>query len=355
LEPQRGGVNIEVLRRVAVLMSSGTIPGPLALAILLCTFGAFALLRDNYSVISITEQIKSKALDLGFNKIGIARAEPLAEEGERFLEWLDRGYQGEMAWLEREPAKRVDPRAIFPEAKSVISVALNYYTPSQHETPGKISRYAWGDDYHDVVKEKLRTLLDWLIAEIPNAKGKICVDTTPIMEKAWAQRAGIGWIGKHSNVITQDHGSWIFLGEILTNLDLPPDEPALDHCGTCTACIDACPTGAIVGPFVVDSRQCISYATIELRADELPANIAAKLDGWIYGCDICQDVCPWNRFEKPTDESRFEPRRDETSLDLNVVESLTPESYAERFRKSAMKRTKLAGLKRNARALKRTT
>ena len=257
-----------------------------------------------------------------------------------------------MAWLAREPDKRVDPRAIFPDAVSVISVAVNYYTPAPHELTGKISRYAWGDDYHDVVKEKLRALLDWIVGENSEASGKICVDTAPVMEKAWAERAGIGWIGKHSNVITKELGSWVFLGEILLNLELEYGEAMLDHCGTCTACLDACPTDAIVEPYVVDSNKCISYATIELRSDELPEQIASNLNGWIYGCDICQDVCPWNRFESPTREERFEARHGETSLDINAVESLTPERYAERFRRSAMKRTKLSGLKRNARALR---
>jgi epoxyqueuosine reductase len=302
-------------------------------------------------VTSLSNRIKTKAVELGFQKVGIARAEALVTEGSRLIEWLGKSYHGEMAWLEREPAKRTDPRQIFPEAKSVISVGMNYYTPAEHVATGKISRYAWGDDYHDVLKEKLRELLAWIVTEIPNASGKICVDTAPVMDKAWAVRSGIGWLGKHSNVITQDYGSWIFLGEILLNLELECDEPAQDHCGSCTACIDACPTGAIVDEFVVDSNRCISYATIELRSETLPEEVASDLNGWLYGCDICQDVCPWNRFEQPTGEPRFAPRYDETSLDLDAVESLTPETYAERFRRSAMKRTKLAGLQRNARAL----
>ena len=234
----------------------------------------------------------------------------------------------------------------------MISAAVNYYTPSEHDRTGKISRYAWGDDYHDIVKEKLQALFAWIVSEDAKIEGKVCVDTAPVMEKAFAHRSGLGWIGKHSNVITKEYGSWIFLGEILLNTELEYDRPMADHCGSCTACIDNCPTGAIVEPYVVDSNKCISYATIELRSDVFPEDISANLDGWIYGCDICQDVCPWNRFEKPTDDVRFEPRRGETSLDLDVVESLIPESYAERFRKSAMKRTKLAGLKRNARALR---
>ena len=301
---------------------------------------------------SLTNRIKAKAIELGFQKIGIARAEALEPEGTRLKGWLGRSYHGEMAWIEREPEKRADPRLILPNAKSVVCVAMNYYTPFEHDAPGKISRYAWGDDYHDAVKEKLRELLGWIVAEVPNAGGKVCVDTAPVMEKAWAVRAGIGWLGKHSNVITQDLGSWVFLGEILLDIELEYDAAAIDHCGSCTACIDACPTGAITEPFVVDSNRCISYATIELRSDELPADVAANLNGWLYGCDICQDICPWNRFEKPTEEARFLPRHGETSLDLEAVEVLTPETYAERFRRSAMKRTKLAGLKRNAAALR---
>ncbi len=305
-------------------------------------------------MVSLSEKIRQKSDELGIDKIGFARAERLGADAAHFFKWLNAGHHGEMAWLERGPEKRTDPRLIFPEAKSVISVAINYYTPHEHaDQSGKISRYAWGDDYHEVVKEKLRALLDWIISENPEASGMVCVDTAPVMEKAWAERAGLGWIGKHSNLITMDCGSWVFLGEVLLNLELEYDEPMEDHCGTCTACIDACPTDAIVEPYVVDSTKCISYATIELRSPELPNEISTRQNGWLYGCDICQDVCPWNRFEQPTGEKRFEPRRGETSLDPDVVELFTPETYAERFRKSAMKRTKLAGLKRNAMSLKK--
>ncbi len=303
----------------------------------------------------LTEKIRQKALEIGFDKVGFAPADALAEEGEQFREWLSRGYQGEMAWLEREPEKRTDPRALFPGARSVIAVALNYHTPHKHSDDrqtGKISRYAWGDDYHDVMREKLRTLLDWIIAEVPGSEGKICVDTAPIMDKAWAVRAGLGWLGKHSNVITTELGSWIFLGEVIVNFDVAYDaEPVADHCGTCTQCLDACPTGAIVEPYVVDSRKCISYATIELRHETLPSHIAGNLDGWLYGCDICQDVCPWNRFQEPTSESRFEPRNSETEISLEALAEMDHDAYVERFRKSAIKRTKLSGLKRNAAAL----
>jgi epoxyqueuosine reductase len=309
-------------------------------------------LPDNQIVLSFSQKIREKAKQLGIDKIGFSRAAPLTEDRAHFLNWLDRGYHGEMGWLEREPEKRIDPELIFPDAKTVISVAVNYFTPAPHEGTGKISRYAWGDDYHDVVKDKLRALLDWIVETDPNIKGKVCVDTAPVMEKALAHRSGLGWIGKHSNVITKEYGSWVFLGEILLNVELEYDGPMADHCGTCSACIDACPTDAIVEPYVVDSTKCISYATIELRSDDLPVSISANLNGWLYGCDICQDVCPWNRFQQTTPERRFAPRHEETSLDLDVVESLIPETYAERFRKSAMKRTKLAGLKRNAKALR---
>ena len=306
---------------------------------------------------SFTEKIKQKAFEIGFHKIGIVRAETLYAEGEHLKEWLERDFHGEMSWMEREPEKRTNPKLLFPAAESIIVVALNYYTPHRHEedaAKGKVSRYAWGDDYHDVVKEKLRELLVWIKTENTEADGKICVDTTPMMDKAWAVRAGLGWLGKHSNLITKDYGSWVFIGEILLNLELDYEtETVADHCGTCTACLDACPTNAIVAPFVVDSKACISYATIELRSETLPQNISENLTGWLYGCDICQDVCPWNRFEKPSEEIRFQPRAENVSADLDVLLALSPETYAEKFRRSAMKRTKLSGLKRNARALKR--
>jgi epoxyqueuosine reductase len=305
---------------------------------------------------SFTEKIKRKAFEIGFHKIGVARAETLVAETEHLRQWLEKDFHGEMRWMEREPEKRTDPKLIFPEAKSVISVALNYYTPHEYErneSKGKVSRYAWGDDYHDVVKDKLRELLTWIKSENAAIEGKICVDTAPVLDKAWAARAGLGWIGKHSNLITKEYGSWVFLGEILLNLELEYEERIEpDHCGNCTACLDACPTDAIVAPYQVDSKRCLSYATIELRSPELPAEIEKNLNGWLYGCDICQDVCPWNRFEKPTEEKRFEPRAGNVSADLEEILNLSTEKYAERFRRSAMKRTKISGLQRNARALK---
>lgn len=307
---------------------------------------------------SLAQRIKVRASDLGFSGIGIVPAAALDNEGRRLNEWLKNGYHGTMAWLEREPEKRSDPRILFPGASSVIVLTLNYYTEHEHTNEpdhGKISRYAWGDDYHDVMREKLRELLAWIKTEIPEIDGKVCVDTAPMMDKAWAVRAGLGWQGKHSNLITTEFGSWVFIGEIILNIELDYDTNVVaDHCGSCTACLDACPTNAIVEPYVVDSRKCISYATIELRDEVLPAEISSNLEGWFYGCDICQDVCPWNRFEKPTNETRFGPRNGETSIDLNEVLTFTAEIYAERFRHTAIKRAKLPALKRNAAALMQT-
>ena len=302
-----------------------------------------------------TQAIKERALAERFHKVGIIRAEPLAEEAPRLKEWLARGYHGAMSWMARDVEKRLDPRELFPEARSIVVVALNYYTPDQHHEnsdSGKVSRYAWGDDYHDVLKTKLQSLLSWIREQEPAAAGKICVDIQPTLDKAWAVRAGLGWLGKHTNVITPEYGSWVFIGELLLNLELEPDVvPVEDHCGTCTLCIDACPTQAITEPYVVDSNKCISYATIELRTPDLTETFQPGLSGWLYGCDICQDVCPWNRFERMTDERRFTPREGNVNADLKEILELTPETYAARFRGSAMKRAKLAGLQRNARAL----
>ena len=303
----------------------------------------------------LSRRIKARALCEGFEKVAIVAAAALGDERNRLLEWLRRDYHGDMRWMARDPEMRADPRKFFPAARSVVVVAKNYYTTPSHTddpTTGKVSRYAWGDDYHEVVGAKLRSLLAWIQEEIPEAEGKVCVDIQPMLDKAWAARAGLGRIGKHTNLITTEYGSWVFIGELLLNLELEyDDELVADHCGGCTLCIDACPTSAITEPYVVDSNKCISYATIELRDAELPNAIAENLEGWFYGCDICQDVCPWNRFEQPTDEPRFQPREGNVNAPLSEIVKLTPETYAERFRQSAMKRAKLSGLQRNARAL----
>lgn len=304
----------------------------------------------------LSNLIKQRARAEGFELVGIVPAEPLDDARRQLEEWLARGYHGAMQWMARDPEMRADPRKLFEPARSVIVVAKNYYTPSKHtEDPvtGKVSRYAWGDDYHDVIGSGLRSLLAWIKTEAPEAEGKVCVDIQPVMDKAWAVRAGLGWIGKHTNLITTEYGSWVFIGELLLNLDLEYDHERIeDHCGSCTLCIDACPTQAITEPYVVDANKCISYATIELRDAEIPAQIGENLEGWLYGCDICQDVCPWNRFEQVAGDVRFEPRDGNANLNLVDVLEMTPETYAERFRGSAMKRAKLSGLQRNARTLR---
>ncbi|MFN2529872.1 MAG: tRNA epoxyqueuosine(34) reductase QueG [Pyrinomonadaceae bacterium] len=306
---------------------------------------------------TLTQAIKERALDEAFDKVGIVSATALDVEASQLQEWLARGYHGEMHWMARDTSKRTNPAEIFPEVRSIVVVAINYYTPQKHPdetSQGKVSRYAWGDDYHDIVAGKLQSLLAWIRQRRPEVEGKVCVDIQPMMDKAWAVRAGLGWLGKHSNVITPEYGSWVFIGELLLNIDLEYDSDQIeDHCGTCTMCIDACPTQAITEPYVVDSRRCISYATIELRSEDLPTEIADKLCGWLYGCDICQDVCPWNRFEQVTPETRFLPRPGNVNAELSSIVGMTPHIYAERFRGSAMKRAKLSGLQRNAHALLR--
>lgn len=296
---------------------------------------------------NFTSQVKAKALELGFSKVGIADATELTEESKRLRTWLQLGYQATMGWMDRTADKRADPRLVLPEVRSIIVVALNYYTSYQHSNTsdtGKISRYAWGDDYHDVLTEKLSALLDWIQQELPDTKGKICVDAQPAMDKAWAARAGLGWIGKHSNLITMEYGSWVFLGELFLNLPLESDTKKIpDHCGSCTACLDACPTDAIVQPYVVDARKCISFATIESKSETLDV----PTEGWIFGCDICQDVCPWSRFSKPTQEERFEPRKGLVEPKLTELQNLTPKEFSIRFQGSPIKRAKHRGLQRN--------
>jgi epoxyqueuosine reductase len=298
--------------------------------------------------------IKDQARALGFDKAGVVPATVLTEEGAKLREWLARGFHGQMAYMALNPDQRSDPRLLLPSAKSVVCVALNYFQPDKHvDDPevGKISRYAWGDDYHDVLRDKLKSLLEWIREREPGVEGKVCVDTSPMMDKAWAARAGLGWIGKHTNLITKEFGSWVFLGELLLSLELDYDsliEP--DHCGKCVACIEACPTGAIIAPYQLDATRCISYGTIELREAELPEPIRSNLENWVFGCDICQDVCPWSRFSKQTEEERFAPRPGLVEPKLEELIEMSQEEFSTRFRKSAIKRAKLAGLQRNAKA-----
>lgn len=298
------------------------------------------------------DEVRTKARELGFTHVGFASAGALDEEGEHLRTWIDRGYVASMEWIPRTADKRADPRIVLPGARSVIAVAMNYYTPHQHTVQpesGKISRYAWGDDYHDVLTEKLELLWWWIRQECPGTEGRFYVDTGPVMEKAWAQRAGIGWIGKHTNVITTDFGSWVFLGELITTMEFASDAPATDHCGTCTLCIEACPTHAIVEPYVVDSNRCLSYLTIEHRG-EIAEHLQPHFEGWIYGCDICQDVCPWNhKFAAGSPEPGFQPRDQNRGPDLNAWAGMSPERFADLFRDSPVKRAKREGIERNVR------
>ncbi len=302
----------------------------------------------------LTQRIKEKATQIGFTKAGVTTAAPFDEAADRFEAWVASGAHGVMQWMERDYNKRRDVRNILPEAKSIISLALNYYTASDVKDSKdlKISRYAWGTDYHEVIPPMLKELLAEIQKFAPEAEGRYYTDTGPLLEKAIAERAGIGWQGKHTNIITREVGSWVFLAEIILNIELEPDAPAEDLCGTCTRCLDACPTDALK-PYEIDATRCISYLTIELKPDhKIPNEFASKMDGWLYGCDICQDVCPWNRFAEPTQIWEFAPREENLHLTQVDIEQMAQEEFSMRFRKSPVKRAKLTGLKRNVAALK---
>jgi epoxyqueuosine reductase len=304
-----------------------------------------------------SSEIKEKALELGFHKVGIAAVDGEMQVKKRQLEaWLALGYHADMEWM--ASPKRQDIRLVMPEVRSIICVALNYYTaykrPSGKEY-AKISRYAWGRDYHKVMHKKLKALCSWLQTQKHNSSESIqaryYADTGPVQDKVWAQEAGIGWVAKNGNVITREYGSWVFLGEVLTNLQLAPDKPHTQHCGTCTRCLEACPTSAITQPFVVDANRCIAYHTIENRAEKLPSDIANNLEGWVAGCDICQDVCPWNqRFACVTDVEEFQPYPQNLAPKLVELSQLPDEEWDKRFPASALRRIKPEMLRRNARA-----
>jgi epoxyqueuosine reductase len=299
----------------------------------------------------LTERIKQAALTTGFIKAGVTSSDPFDEAAGRLDAWVKSGAHGLMHYMERGHDKRRNVKHILPSAKSILSLALNYYHNAENNPALKISRYAWGDDYHDVIGSMLESLFEQIKIIAPEAEGKWYVDTGPLMEKAIAERAGLGWIGKHTNLITRGVGSWVFLAEIILNLDLEPDTPGEDLCGTCNACIEACPTDAIT-PYEIDATKCISYLTIELKPDNtISPELADHLEGWLYGCDICQDVCPWNRFEQQTPITAFAPRNENLLLTKEKIEMMEQEEFSKRFRKSPIKRTKLAGLKRNVRAM----
>ena len=297
--------------------------------------------------------IKEKAIELGFHKVGIAKAAKTKQEQERLNEWLDQKKHADMEWIENRKSERGNIFNYFSEAKTVISLGMNYYVGKEQSdltSDFKFSNYAWGDDYHLVIKSKLFSLLEFIKNQKSNVKGLVCVDTAPIMEKVWAQRAGLGWQGKHTNLISTDFGSWLFLGEIIIDFELEPDDPfTKDLCGSCTACIDACPTHAL-GEYELDSGKCISYLTIEHRGDFIEGH--DDLDGWIYGCDICQEVCPWNiSFSKISEEKYFEPRTDIINNTNQKWLEIDQENFSTTFKKSAVKRTKLMGLKRNIKSV----
>ncbi|UTW64642.1 tRNA epoxyqueuosine(34) reductase QueG [bacterium SCSIO 12741] len=299
-----------------------------------------------------TRFIREKANELGFMYCGISKAEKLDDEA-RFLEnWLNQQKHGEMSWMANHFDKRVDPTLLVPGAKSVVSLAYNYFpesTQEDSEAP-KISRYAYGRDYHKVLKKKLKTLLEELVSECGELAGRCFVDSAPVMDKAWAKRGGVGWIGKHTNLVNPKAGSYFFLAELIIDLELEYDGPIKDYCGTCTRCVEACPTDAITEPYVVDGSKCISYFTIELKGS-IPDEQSGKFNNWAFGCDICQEVCPWNRFSKPHNEPDFNPHPDLLTMSKSDWEDLSEEVFQEIFRQSAVKRTKYDGLKRNLKFL----
>lgn len=295
-----------------------------------------------------SDLIKQEAGSLGFAFCGISKAEFLKDEAPKMEQWLNRRYQGKMSYLENYFDKRMDPTLLVPGAKSVVSLLYNYYPKEDLERPGeyKISKYAYGEDYHTVVKEKLKLLLDCIRQEIGEINGRAFVDSAPVMERAWAQRGGLGWIGKNSLLLNREMGSFFFIAELIIDLPLAYDHAVKDFCGTCTACIDACPTDAIAEPYVVDGSKCISYFTIELK-ESIPTEVKGKFENWIFGCDICQDVCPWNNFASPHQEERFAPDNELKEFSKRDWQEITQEVFDRVFGKSAVKRTKLMGLRRN--------
>lgn len=297
-----------------------------------------------------TNFIKSKSKDLGFDFCGISKAEFLEEEAKQLERWIKEDRHGEMYYMENHFEKRVDVRKLMPGAKSVISLLLNYYPEKKQEdeTAPKISRYAYGQDYHFVIKKKLKELLKIVRNEIGEVYGRCFVDSAPVMDKSWAKKSGLGWIGKHTNLINKDQGSYFFIAELIVDLELEYDAPVKDYCGTCTKCIDACPTEAITAPYEIDGSKCISYLTIELK-NNIPNSFKGKMENWAFGCDVCQEVCPWNRFSKVHNQPLFNPHPDLLKMTSDDWHEITEDVFKEIFRKSAVKRTKYEGLKRNLR------
>ncbi len=296
-----------------------------------------------------TQLIRQKARELGFDYCGVSKAEFLEAEAPRLEQWLNQQKHGQMGYMANHFDKRLDPRLLVEGAKSVVSVLLNYYPEKElfaQPEDYKISKYAYGRDYHFVLKDKLHELVEFVRTEIGEVAGRAFVDSAPVMDKAWAARSGLGWVGKHSNLLNREMGSFFFIGELILDLELDYDGPVKDYCGTCTRCMDACPTNAIPAPYVVDGSRCISYFTIELK-EQIPADVRGKFENWIFGCDICQDVCPWNRFAKPHQTPDFQPSAQLQDMKKPDWEEITEEVFKVLFKESAVKRTKLAGLQRN--------
>lgn len=299
-----------------------------------------------------TKFFKATAARLGFSFCGISKAEFLAEEAPRLEAWLRKGFQGQMQYMENFFDKRLDPSLLVPGAKSVVSLLYNYCPEKEIEGNSdlKIARYAYGEDYHFVIKDKLKLFMEEIRGHIGDVDGRVFVDSAPVMERVWAKKSGLGWAGKNSLLINKQAGSYFFLAELIIDLELEYDGPVKDYCGTCTACMDACPTDAIAEPYVVDGSRCISYFTIELK-EEIPVEYKGKLENWIFGCDICQEVCPWNRFAKPHNEPRFAPSEEVQNLNADDWKELTEDVFQRLFRRSPLKRTKLEGIRRNIRFL----
>ncbi len=303
--------------------------------------------------IKITQKIKNKAFDLGFSFVGISKADFLEKEARQLETWLKNNFHGKMSYMENYFDKRTDPRLLIDNAKSVITVLQNYYTEQKQTDSNapKISKYALGKDYHIIIREKLNQLYDFILEEVGEVAARGFVDSAPVMDKAWAEKSGLGWIGKHTNLINKEQGSYFFIGELIIDLELETDGPIKDFCGTCTKCIDACPTDAIVQPYLVDGSKCISYLTIELKDELMPKEFKGKMDNWMFGCDICQEVCPWNRFSIQHSEPWFNANPKVLKMKKNEWEELSEDLFQDFFKKTALKRTKYKGLKRNIKFL----
>jgi epoxyqueuosine reductase len=307
------------------------------------------------SIIQHTDFIKKKAKELGFEYCGIAKAQKLDDDARRLEQWLNKGMQGTMEYMEKYFDLRIDPEKLVTGARSVICLLINYFPETkQNDNSNKISKYAYGNDYHEVIREKLNALLEMMIAEIGEIHGRGFVDSAPVLERTWAQRSGSGWIGKNGNLITKENGSFYFIATLIIDVELVYDDPFVkDYCGTCTRCIDSCPTEAILPGKVINGSKCISYFTIELKEQLIPVEMQGKFDNWMFGCDTCQDVCPWNRFSKPGSEQGFTPIPEILNFTTKEWDEISEETFKKIFKSSAIKRAKYSGIKRNLNFIKK--